>query len=72
MNHYPGDTCPSPVCTVYTDRIRELMRQIYYARGPEIGEVRDPAEVGRLWQELEQLVVQEMGWMVDEELAMQD
>jgi hypothetical protein len=72
MNHHAGDTCPSPFGTDNTDRIRELLREIHYARGREIGDVRDRADLGRLWQELEQLVVQEMGWMVDEELAMQD
>ncbi len=72
MKHDAGDTCPSPFGTDNTDCIRELLREIRYARGREIGDVRDRAELGRLWQELNQLVAQEMGWMVDEELAMQD
>jgi hypothetical protein len=71
MNHHAGDTCPSPFGTDNTDRIRELLREIRDARGPEIGDARD-REMGRLWLELEQLVAQEMEWMVDEELAMQD
>ncbi len=59
MKHHAVDPWPCPSGIDNTDRIRELLREIRDARGPEIGDARD-REMGNLWLELEQLVAQEM------------
>lgn len=71
MKRHAVDTRPCSSGMENADRIRELLREIRDARGEKVGNAPD-AELGTLWPELERRVAQELGRMVDEELALQD